>query len=591
MAKTYQEFLNEQFKPFVFKNFEVTEARSWDADKFISHHANVRSQQRFPKFTTATWQALIKYIITKLGDDFIKHKAPNPPPGTIGYRSFAVKFNHDGFEGWMTLRVRRHPANRIPRRYNLMAITVLGPDQPPLKKHNDIIRKLPATISPKSRIAEAVEVVEDELLEAEYQGKKVELDKPFRNSDGNSKFSVYVKNDKGNVVKVNFGDPDMEIKRDDPERRKSFRARHNCDDPGPKWKARYWSCYQWRADSKVEESLEEELKVPNANKGVRKRRFAMPQIEYKNISDFLSWAKKEYNLLSHSKNVDPKDYIPTQKDFNEDKVNAIAEKKLYLSKKIIVSGDGYILDGHHRWLGAAQNDDKIPAIILRAPYEECLAIMKYYPKSFTKRINEEGEPMKTLSDLSEELSAVVEGKKEEIRKSQLSHVKEDKTEDTTSATPTPRALKTFSETFGGEFSGFEDSMDIDELMERVGAENLFSLIFPELDRFLSRTLKNDNYRKAVKYYLALNKQDPKNPVRNLNTAARDTGLDPRALRKTISQMAAKAEIPSYLALESEINMYEDDDPCWDDYEMVGKKKKNGKEVPNCVPKEEEDDDV
>ena len=75
------------------------------------------------------------------------------------------------------------------------------------------------------------------------------LNKPFRTPGGPKKFSVYVKNDKGNVVKVNFGDPAMEIKRDDPQRRKNFRARHNCDNPGPKWKARYWSC-QWGWGSK-----------------------------------------------------------------------------------------------------------------------------------------------------------------------------------------------------------------------------------------------------------------------------------------------------------------------------------------------------
>lgn len=74
---------------------------------------------------------------------------------------------------------------------------------------------------------------------------KVKLNKPFRTPNGPKKFSVYVKNDKGNVVKVNFGDPNMEIKRDDPERRKSYRARHNCDNPGPKWKANYWSCRMW----------------------------------------------------------------------------------------------------------------------------------------------------------------------------------------------------------------------------------------------------------------------------------------------------------------------------------------------------------
>jgi hypothetical protein len=81
------------------------------------------------------------------------------------------------------------------------------------------------------------------LEEAEYQGRKVTLNKPMRGDVKKSK--VYVKNEKGNVVKVNFGDPNMKIKKSNPARRKSFRARHNCDNPGPKWKARYWSCKAW----------------------------------------------------------------------------------------------------------------------------------------------------------------------------------------------------------------------------------------------------------------------------------------------------------------------------------------------------------
>ena len=88
------------------------------------------------------------------------------------------------------------------------------------------------------------------ITEAEYQGKKVKLNDPIRG--GSKKFYVYVKNEKGNVVKVSFGDTTgLSIKRDDPKRRAAFRARHNCDNPGPKWKARYWSCYQWRAGAKV----------------------------------------------------------------------------------------------------------------------------------------------------------------------------------------------------------------------------------------------------------------------------------------------------------------------------------------------------
>jgi len=81
------------------------------------------------------------------------------------------------------------------------------------------------------------------IEEAEYQGRKVKLNKPMRGDVKKSK--VYVKNAKGNVVKVNFGDPNMKIKKNIPARRKSFRARHNCDNPGPKWKARYWSCKAW----------------------------------------------------------------------------------------------------------------------------------------------------------------------------------------------------------------------------------------------------------------------------------------------------------------------------------------------------------
>jgi hypothetical protein len=82
-----------------------------------------------------------------------------------------------------------------------------------------------------------------DLSEAEYQGRNVQLGKPMAGDVKKSK--VYVKGPKGNVVKVNFGDKKMKIKKSNPKRRKSFRARHNCDNPGPRWKARYWSCRAW----------------------------------------------------------------------------------------------------------------------------------------------------------------------------------------------------------------------------------------------------------------------------------------------------------------------------------------------------------
>jgi hypothetical protein len=91
---------------------------------------------------------------------------------------------------------------------------------------------------------------EDILNEAEYQGRKVQLGKPMQGDV--KKFKVYVKNDKGKVVKVNFGfggksakGKRMVIKDKNPKRRAAFRARHNCKNPGPRWKARYWSCKAW----------------------------------------------------------------------------------------------------------------------------------------------------------------------------------------------------------------------------------------------------------------------------------------------------------------------------------------------------------
>jgi len=81
------------------------------------------------------------------------------------------------------------------------------------------------------------------LGEAEYQGRSVPLGKPMSGDVKKSK--VYVRKPNGKVVKVNFGDKNMTIKKSNPKRRKSFRARHNCANPGPRWKARYWSCRAW----------------------------------------------------------------------------------------------------------------------------------------------------------------------------------------------------------------------------------------------------------------------------------------------------------------------------------------------------------
>jgi hypothetical protein len=125
-----------------------------------------------------------------------------------------------------------------------------------------------------------------ELEEEGHTGnKKVKLNKIMRGDV--KKYKVYVKNDKGNVVKVNFGDPNMEIKRDDPDRRRNFRARHNCDTPGPRWKARYWACKTWSAKPvsamlKEGEELSEEKKNKPKNP--------------KQWSSCISQAKKKFDV-------------------------------------------------------------------------------------------------------------------------------------------------------------------------------------------------------------------------------------------------------------------------------------------------------
>jgi hypothetical protein len=93
------------------------------------------------------------------------------------------------------------------------------------------------------RIKDKYKKEDSDIDEAEYQGRDVPLGKKMPGDV--KKYKVYVRNPKGNVVKVNFGDKKMRIKKSNPKRRKSFRARHNCTTPGPRHKARYWSCRNW----------------------------------------------------------------------------------------------------------------------------------------------------------------------------------------------------------------------------------------------------------------------------------------------------------------------------------------------------------
>ena len=135
--------------------------------------------------------------------------------------------------------------------FNKMTYTTSGRQSPAVI--NRIMKKLGG-----KKIEEAYDIWAEDgsfgytmtgIVEAEYQGRKVKLNKPMQGDV--KKFKVYVKNPKGNVVKVNFGQGGdakggtMRIRKSNPKARANFRARHNCDNPGPRHKARYWSCRKW----------------------------------------------------------------------------------------------------------------------------------------------------------------------------------------------------------------------------------------------------------------------------------------------------------------------------------------------------------
>ena len=150
-------------------------------------------------------------------------------------------------------RKRRADPNQ-PKKTGAAKPTYVSTDKPKKKKKKknegleeieyNYIPASDATYDDGKPVDFLLEFWDDVVVEAEYRGRKVKLNKPTRGDV--KKFKVYVKDPKtGNVKKVNFGDPNMRIKKSNPKRRKSFRARHNCDNPGPKTKARYWSCRKW----------------------------------------------------------------------------------------------------------------------------------------------------------------------------------------------------------------------------------------------------------------------------------------------------------------------------------------------------------
>ena len=148
--------------------------------------------------------------------------------------------------------------------------------------------------------------------------KTPKLNKPFRTSGGPKKFSVHVRNSKGNIVKVNFGDPNMEIKRDDPERRKNFRARHNCADKTDKTKAGYWSCKMWEKGKSVSSYLKDDFDA-SLKQMITEKKLTKDQIKKRD-----SLAKELLSDPDFNKKYGKKDNIKPRAKNKEDVAYAIA---------------------------------------------------------------------------------------------------------------------------------------------------------------------------------------------------------------------------------------------------------------------------
>jgi hypothetical protein len=242
------------------------------------------------------------------------------------------------------------------------------------------------------------EITQEAWAAEEKKGKT--LNKPFRTPGGPKKFSVYVKNEKGNVVKVNFGDPNMSIKRDDPARRKSFRARHGCDNPGPKTKAKYWSCKMWSKKSvtkmtkgteEIEEEIVEFLDESDAKQGlwdnIRKKKkregkdYKPAKPGEKDRPDPESWKKAQKKKSDAEKDNEKSDKDSGLKDEQKKLPDAI--KKSILEKKKNKSK----AESDEDFKPHAMYDPNTGKKYMAKTYEEHLA---YKKKGYTHNKSESG---------------------------------------------------------------------------------------------------------------------------------------------------------------------------------------------------------
>jgi hypothetical protein len=211
------------------------------------------------------------------------------------------------------------------------------------------------------------------ITEAKYKGKEVELNKPSRGDV--KKYKVYVKNPKtGNVKKINFGDKNMEIKRDDPERRKSFRARHNCDDKKDKTTPGYWSCKFW-SDKKVSDLLSEsihpkEISLNELPIDLYDPSEAVSLVVENNGDDFIyqkfeiktltvDYMKQLTNNFENILEVYNRNAKKSQNKIVEKYVKMLLEDKLLFPDNLVILDYKEVVDGNHRVIAGIKSNKEL----------------------------------------------------------------------------------------------------------------------------------------------------------------------------------------------------------------------------------------
>jgi hypothetical protein len=245
--RTYNNILEEQGEPVKPNTSNYQEKPEAEPEKPEQKHLKdlkdfQNRQTQISHFTPEVIsQQIIQFLQTLKGFDLQKNNAV-----VLNSLRMLTKEFTDASSNQTKQATPQQPVNKQAIKQGSRAGT--SPQQQPVKQAleesiYDDARLDDGTLVCPECLQELIENDTGILQEAKYQGKTVTLNKPMKGDVKKSK--VYVKNEKGNVVKVNFGDKNMKIKKNVPARRKSFRARHHCENPGPKTKARYWSCKAW----------------------------------------------------------------------------------------------------------------------------------------------------------------------------------------------------------------------------------------------------------------------------------------------------------------------------------------------------------